>query len=120
MTPKQLHILQHALGVDKHGLGEHYRNYYIGECPIADELVALGSVSYTHLFSLTLESLKRYQRNHGADNHSVPCWACCTGGDGLTVPVWPRTAGNGLESRGIVGLCSFVKNWRDKDLQAIV
>ena len=30
MTPEQLHILQHALGVDKFGLGEQYRNHYVG------------------------------------------------------------------------------------------
>jgi hypothetical protein len=40
MTPEQLHILQHALGVDEYGLGEQYRNYYVGgdeECrPLVD------------------------------------------------------------------------------------
>lgn len=29
MTPKQLHILQHALGCDQYGRGNHYRNYYV-------------------------------------------------------------------------------------------
>jgi hypothetical protein len=28
-TPEQLHILQHSLGVDKHGQGSQYRNFYV-------------------------------------------------------------------------------------------
>jgi len=28
MSPEQLHILQHALGVDKYGQGKPYRDYY--------------------------------------------------------------------------------------------
>jgi hypothetical protein len=42
MTPEQLHILQHALGVDKHGLGERYRNHYVGESKPCRELVEMG------------------------------------------------------------------------------
>ena len=42
MTPKQLHILQHALGVDAHGLGEQYRNHYVGGEAECRPLVALG------------------------------------------------------------------------------
>lgn len=45
MTARQLEILQHALGVDKYGQGEQYRNHF---CAGADdegtcrELVAMG------------------------------------------------------------------------------
>jgi hypothetical protein len=45
MKPRQLEILQHALGVDKYGRGEMYRNHF---CAGGDdeatcrELVALG------------------------------------------------------------------------------
>ena len=47
MTPEQLHILQHALGVDRYGVSPkgctpYYRDYYIGEDKTADELVLLG------------------------------------------------------------------------------
>lgn len=28
-TASQLHILQHSLGVDRHGRGEHYRNHFV-------------------------------------------------------------------------------------------
>jgi hypothetical protein len=42
MIPEQLHILQHALGVDKFGLGEMYRNHYVGGVDKCRALVALG------------------------------------------------------------------------------
>jgi hypothetical protein len=42
MTSEQLHILQHALGVDKYGLGEMYRNHYVGGVEDCRPLVALG------------------------------------------------------------------------------
>ena len=29
MTPAQLHILQHSLGLDKYGQGRQYRNHYV-------------------------------------------------------------------------------------------
>jgi hypothetical protein len=44
LTPKQLHILQHSLGVDEHGQGEQYRNRYVvdpGDHDI-DALVSSG------------------------------------------------------------------------------
>lgn len=49
MTPEQLHILQHSLGVDQYGQGKTYRNHYCvgldeGNATLADirALVALG------------------------------------------------------------------------------
>ena len=47
MTPKQLHILQHTLGLDQYGRGTFYRNRFVtGEGsvdhPLCMELVALG------------------------------------------------------------------------------
>lgn len=45
ITPRQLGILQHALGVDQYGRGQMYRNHYCaGEDDEADcrELVAAG------------------------------------------------------------------------------
>lgn len=42
MTPKQLHILQHALGVDQYGLGEQYRNNYVGGAEECRPLVVMG------------------------------------------------------------------------------
>lgn len=42
MTPEQLHILQHTLGVDKYGLGEQYRNHYVGGADECRPLVAMG------------------------------------------------------------------------------
>jgi len=44
MTPNQLHILQHSLGVDQHGQGDQYRNRYVcdkGNVDI-DALIADG------------------------------------------------------------------------------
>lgn len=47
MTDQQLHILQHALGADKYGQWPkghdwYYRDYYIGQDDVADELVVQG------------------------------------------------------------------------------
>lgn len=42
MSGGQLGILQHALGVDQFGLGESYRNHYVGGEEDCRELVALG------------------------------------------------------------------------------
>ncbi len=47
MTKEQLHVLQHALGVNEYGVSPkgctpYYRDYYIGEDKTADELVSLG------------------------------------------------------------------------------
>ena len=47
MTPDQLHILQHSLGVDFHGRGRQYRNHFAtgpegDDFPLCRELVALG------------------------------------------------------------------------------
>jgi hypothetical protein len=42
MTPEQLHILQHTLGCDKYGLGEQYRNHYVGGVEVCRPIVALG------------------------------------------------------------------------------
>lgn len=45
MTPQQLGILQHALGVDKYGQGAQYRNHFCAggsDEDICRELVALG------------------------------------------------------------------------------
>lgn len=42
MTPEQLQILQHSLGVDKHGHGNMYRNHYVGGVEECRPLVAMG------------------------------------------------------------------------------
>ena len=45
LTSAQLHILQHALGVDEYGQGEMYRNHFCAgdaDEPICRELVAMG------------------------------------------------------------------------------
>lgn len=47
MSPAQLHILQHSLGVDEHGRGPQYRNRFVTDPDCSDgkvcaELVALG------------------------------------------------------------------------------
>lgn len=42
MTQEQLHILQHSLGVDKHGQGSMYRNHYVGGADKCRPLVAMG------------------------------------------------------------------------------
>lgn len=41
MTPEQLHILQHALGVDEYGQGKPYRDYY---CVGLDNAAALADL----------------------------------------------------------------------------
>lgn len=54
MSPEQLHILQHALGVDKYGQGKAYRDYYCvgldNAAPLADlrALVAQGWMREGH------------------------------------------------------------------------
>ncbi len=45
LSTRQLEILQHALGVDKHGQGEMYRNHFCAGAsdePICRELVEMG------------------------------------------------------------------------------
>lgn len=45
MTAKQLHILQHALGVDEYGKGAMYRNHFCAggkDEEVCRELVAMG------------------------------------------------------------------------------
>ncbi len=45
MTPEQLQILQHSLGVDKHGQGDLYRNHFCAggsDETICRELVEMG------------------------------------------------------------------------------
>ena len=42
MTPAQLHVLQHSLGVDQYGQGRMYRNHYVGECAECSQLVEMG------------------------------------------------------------------------------
>lgn len=53
MTKAQLHILQHALGVDQHGRGEMYRNHFCAggdDVVTCRELIALG---YMEQFATT-------------------------------------------------------------------
>ncbi len=47
MTSKQLHILQHALGVDQYGRGRQYRNHFVTgpgskDFALCESLAALG------------------------------------------------------------------------------
>jgi hypothetical protein len=42
MTKEQLHILQHALGVNEFGLGARYRNHYVGGADDCRPLVDIG------------------------------------------------------------------------------
>lgn len=45
LTPAQLQILQHSLGVDQYGQGQHYRNHFCAGAddePHCRDLVALG------------------------------------------------------------------------------
>jgi len=51
LTAKQLHILQHALGVDKYGQGEMYRNHFCAGAddePACRELVEMGYMFVFH------------------------------------------------------------------------
>lgn len=67
MTPEQLHVLQHALGVDKHGQGEMYRNHFCAggtDVPICESLVALGLMetftrSYLPYYNCTVTNAGR-------------------------------------------------------------
>lgn len=43
LTEKQLHILQHSLGVDKYGQGKQYRNNFVTD-PSSDDGVACGEL----------------------------------------------------------------------------
>lgn len=45
LTPRQLEILQHALGVDEYGRGQMYRNHFcagVADENVCRELVAMG------------------------------------------------------------------------------
>ncbi len=49
LSPEQLHILQHSLGVDKYGQGNQYRNRFVTDLdstdgPICVSLVELGAM----------------------------------------------------------------------------
>lgn len=43
MTPEQLHILQHSLGLDAYGRGTRYRSHFV---------TGFGSVDYPHCLAL--------------------------------------------------------------------
>ena len=48
MTPSQLQILRHSLGLDAHGHGRPYRNHYVAggdDVAVCDSLVALEHMS---------------------------------------------------------------------------
>lgn len=50
LSAEQLHILQHALGLDKYGQGEMYRNHFCageGDEPLCRQLVDMG---YMYVF----------------------------------------------------------------------
>src|ERR1700675_2922297 len=53
MKPGQLHILQHALGVDQYGQGRMFRNYYVGGESECRPLVALGFMTEHRASELT-------------------------------------------------------------------
>jgi hypothetical protein len=54
MTSEQLHILQHSLGLDRHGRGEMYRNHFVtGE----------GSKDHPACMALTKAGLMRRRAN---------------------------------------------------------
>jgi len=45
LTPEQLHVLQHALGVDEYGQGKQYRNHFCacgGDIGICESLIEIG------------------------------------------------------------------------------
>lgn len=45
LSPEQLQVLQHALGVDQHGQGQMYRNHFCaggGDVAICQSLIDLG------------------------------------------------------------------------------
>lgn len=61
MSPEELHILQHALGVDEYGGGEQYRSHFVtGE----------GSVDYPYCMALVRQGLmvRRETRLCGGDD----------------------------------------------------
>jgi len=56
MTPAQLHILQHSLGVDQYGRGQQYRNHFCAGGKDRDtcrELVAVGYMTEHKASDLT-------------------------------------------------------------------
>ena len=62
VTPEQLHILQHSLGVDQYGLGEHYRNHFV---------TGQGTTDYPHciaLFEMGMMGKRNPTRLSGGDD----------------------------------------------------
>lgn len=58
LTQEHLHILQHALGLDEHGQGNSYRNYFVTgdgstDYPRCRELVGMGLMRQTIGNSIT-------------------------------------------------------------------
>lgn len=58
LTPRQLEILQHALGVDRYGQGERYRNHFCAGA--TDEPACRGLVEMGHMETFTRPSLPYY------------------------------------------------------------
>lgn len=57
LTPEELHILQHALGLDQYGQGTWYRNHYVtpdGPSPARDRLKHMESLGLVWCYSLAL------------------------------------------------------------------
>jgi len=81
MTPQELHILQHSLGLDQHGQGTWYRNHFCTdpECDnfsVCEELVRRGLMRIArgpseltgggHVFVVTDEGISAVKRESPA------------------------------------------------------
>jgi hypothetical protein len=53
VTPDQLHILQHSLGLDQFGQGRMFRNHYVGDPEACRPLVTLGFMTEQRASELT-------------------------------------------------------------------
>lgn len=53
LTPEQLHILQHALGLDKYGQGEMYRNRFCAGVKDEDICRSLVKIGYMRQHATT-------------------------------------------------------------------
>lgn len=111
MTPKQLHILQHTLGLDQYGRGTFYRNHFVtGE----------GSEDHADCMALVDLGFMTVRRNHPLSGGSDCFWATEEGKRAVVAespapPKLSRSKQRYLDFLAYDGSMTFMEyiRWRD-------
>ncbi|OHV81657.1 hypothetical protein [Rhizobium sp. LCM 4573] len=111
MTPKQIHILQHTLGLDQHGRGTFYRNHFVtGE----------GSKDHADCMALVDLGFMAVRRDHPLSGGDDCFWATEQGkravvSESPAPPKLSRSKQRYLDFLAYDGSMTFMEyiRWRD-------